>query len=674
MHFLYPNFLWALGALAIPIIIHLFYFRRFKTVYFTNVKYLQEVKEETSSRSRLRNLLILITRLLALASIIFAFAQPFIPTGENVKTGNNAVSVYVDNSFSMNAEKDEIPLIDIAKEKARQIINAYSETDEFQIITNDFKARQQRLISKEDALTAIDEIEVSPEVQTITKVINRQSQVFDTRDENKIAYLISDVQSSIFDLSSSIDSTIEVNILPLQSVQEKNVSIDSAWLESPAPLINQNNRILVKISNHSNDEAEGIRLSMQIDGQERPEGLFTIPANTSITDTINFTPLKPGFHRAQLKIADYPIQFDDSYFITINVPSEINALAINGNQPNKYLNALFAGLNLYKITNVNQNGVDYSKLKEYDVIILNDLDNISSGLASELDQYVVNGGNALVFPSANANITSYNQFLNNMSANTLDQAFEEEKVVSFLNKEEFIFKDVFEYINNNVTLPKTNRGFTLTNYQSRAEETILGYRDGNKYLTKYKRGEGHLYLFTSPLNDQYNDLVLNAEIFVPMLYKMAISSSKRQKISYTIGKDNIVETDNASFDGELVYQIKGQSEFIPGITNLGNKVLLDVNDQIQQEGFYTLELQDNTIADLAFNYDRLESDLSVLKTSELENQSQNWNFNILDSSLTSDFSTYINEKDKGVVLWKWFLFASLLFLILETILLRFLRE
>ncbi|MEP6647066.1 MAG: BatA domain-containing protein, partial [Saprospiraceae bacterium] len=34
MQFLYPSFLWALTALSIPIILHLFYFRRYKKVYF----------------------------------------------------------------------------------------------------------------------------------------------------------------------------------------------------------------------------------------------------------------------------------------------------------------------------------------------------------------------------------------------------------------------------------------------------------------------------------------------------------------------------------------------------------------------------------------------------------------------------------------------------------------
>jgi len=58
MQFLFPGFLAALITLAIPIIIHLFYFRRFKKVYFTNVRFLKEVREESSARRKLRNLLV----------------------------------------------------------------------------------------------------------------------------------------------------------------------------------------------------------------------------------------------------------------------------------------------------------------------------------------------------------------------------------------------------------------------------------------------------------------------------------------------------------------------------------------------------------------------------------------------------------------------------------------
>ncbi len=256
MHFLHPTFLWALASLVIPIIIHLFYFRRFKKVYFSNVRQLEEIKEETSSRNKIKNLLILLSRLLAIAALVFAFAQPYIPTGDDIKKGNNAVSVFVDNSYSMNALNDEIPLIDIAKEKARQIIGAYSEEDRFQILTHDFEGHHQRLVSKEDALLLIDEIHPTPSVKMVSKIINRQKQAIDAKEENEILYLISDFQAAISDFDSfKSDTTSELNLLPLQAVQEKNVSIDSAWLESPVPMLNQNNKLLVKITNHSDETA-----------------------------------------------------------------------------------------------------------------------------------------------------------------------------------------------------------------------------------------------------------------------------------------------------------------------------------------------------------------------------------------------------------------------------------
>lgn len=674
MQFLYPSFLWALAAIAIPIIIHLFYFRRFKKVYFTNVKYLEEIKEETSSRNKIKNLLILLSRILAVAGLVFAFAQPFIPQGENIKTGNNAVSIFLDNSFSMQATQQNVPLIDIAKEKARQIVNAYSEEDKFQILTHAFEGRHQRVVSKEDALSLIEEVNITPSVRALSKVVNRQKQAIANQEENEILYLISDFQSSINDLATYTDTTAELNLLPLQAVQEKNVSLDSVWLESPVPMVNQNNRLLVRITNHSDEVAEGVRLSMLKDGQEKPEGIFNIQARTSTTDTINLSLLKAGWHQAELKISDYPIQFDDKFYISVNVPEKISVLSINDGRENRYLTALFKGLNSYSLTNQNQNKVDYAKIKEYDLVIMNDLKDISSGLASELDKFIVDGGNALVFPSANADQNSYNNFLNNLAANNIQGLEKEKKTVSSINKDEFIFKDVYEYIGRNITLPTSNKSWKMTNYQSRAQESLLRYRDGSNYLVKYIRGNGHLYFCTSPLDSDANDLSQNAEIFVPMLYKMAIATTKTQKISYTIGKDEIIEAENRISDGDLVYKVSGAEEFIPGQTNLGNKILLDVNDQVSKDGFYNLNLDNKKVSDLSFNFDRQESNMSITSADNLDLLAESSQVNLLDGSLKADFSSYISEKDKGIVLWRWFLILALIFLAFETLLLRLWSE
>ena len=183
MSFARPEILWALFALLIPIIVHLFNFRRFRKVTFSNVSFLKEVQQETKSRSKIKHFLILFARLIALACLILAFAQPFIPLDENNKAqGDRAISIYIDNSFSMQGESEEGQLLEVAKNKARELLLAYGPTDRFQIITNDFEGRHQRLVSKEEAKELIDEIQVSAQVRKLEDVISRQNDLLKSNE------------------------------------------------------------------------------------------------------------------------------------------------------------------------------------------------------------------------------------------------------------------------------------------------------------------------------------------------------------------------------------------------------------------------------------------------------------------------------------------------------------
>jgi len=675
MQFLYPTFLFALAALAIPIILHLFYFRRFKKVYFTNVRFLREVKEETSARSKLRNLLVLAMRLLALAFLVLAFAQPFIPQEDaEVKQGEKAVSVFIDNSFSMSALGQDVPLLERARQRAREIVSAYPVDDRFQILTNDFEGRHQRLVSKEDALTLIDEITISPAVRDLNTVLTRQQQSLNSESsENQISYLISDFQKNITDgIQNFIDTTVEVNLVPLQSVQERNIAIDTAWFEAPVQILNQTNPLLVKIRNLSDEDADNIRLSLRYEGQTKPVGSLSIPAGESITDTVNITILRTGWHEAMLTLTDYPVQFDDNYYFTFEVAEDINVLAIDELAPNSYLQAAFRGIEYFDLVNQQSQNLDYSSFSNYEMIVLNELTDISSGLSSELQEFVQNGGNLLVFPSADANQGSYNNFLSNFSANELIAFEETPRTVGTVNTSEFIFNDVFENRSANLKLPSTQGNFQLSQYANRNEEELLTYRDGTPYLTKYRIGQGNLYFSAAPLTEDYNDLVRNGEIFVPMLYKMAISSGETPKIAYTIGADEVIEADHQISETETVYKLRGEAEeFIPEQRVVGSKVFLGINNQIETAGFYDLFLKpENILGVYGFNYDRTESDLQHYSQSDLE-QLLNPNMTIITATARADFEQLIGERSRGVTLWRWCLILALAFLAVEVLLLRF---
>lgn len=673
MQFLYPAFLFALLSLAIPVIIHLFYFRRFKKVYFSNVRFLKEIKEETSSRSRLRNLIVLAMRLLALLFLVLAFAQPFIPQDVEVKQGAKAVSIFVDNSFSMSALSQDVPLVDRAKQRAREIVEAYSVEDQFQVLTNDFEGRHQRLVSREDALALIDEIGVSPAVRELSKVLARQEQTLNSgKYTNQVAYIISDFQRNITDIGNYADSTFEINLVPLQSVQERNISIDTAWFETPVQLLNQTDQLVVRVSNYSGENAENIRLSLQYEGQSKPVGELSVPANSTVSDTVPFTILRTGWHEARLQLTDYPVQFDDSYCLAFNVAEKIKVLNIYETAPNRYLESAFAGISYFEAKSSPSRSLDYSRFSENQLIVVDGLRSISSGLAAELLQYARSGGNVLVFPANDADLMSYRSFLTAFPANEL-MAFENvERQVGNINTQEFVFNDVFENAGANLKLPVTKGNFKFTNYNNRKEEQLLSYRDGSSFLSKYPIERGHLYICAAPMNEEINNLPLNGEIFIPMLYKMALSSGQKRPIAYTLGVDEVVSADHRTTSTEMVYKLKGLGEeFIPQQRIVGSTVFLTLNEEVKEAGFYQLFMQSDTILQkMAFNYNRKESELDYYNPTDL----QAWvgdNAKVIDINDNTVLTAKIEERSKGVTLWRWCVILALLFLAAEVLLLRF---
>jgi hypothetical protein len=689
MQFLFPGFLAALAVLSIPIVIHLFYFRRFKRVYFTNVRFLKEVKEETSNRQKLRNLLVLLMRCLAIAAMVLAFAQPFIPLSGGVKKGERAVSIFIDNSFSMNALSKEAPLLELAKQRAREIISAFAVQDRFQILTNDFEGRDQRLVSKEDALSRIEEIRTSPASRDLSKVLVRQQQCLNLgKQDNKLAYLVSDFQSNITDLSTFQDTLIDVSLVPMRAVQERNVSVDSVWFENPVQILNQPCNLLVKISNRSDEEASDVRLTLRHDGQTKPVGSVSIPAKGYRLDTVPFIILHAGWHEARISLTDYPVQFDDDYYLSFYVAERVNILSINGLQANKYLTNAFLGAESAHLDNADARALDYSKFSDYQLIVLHELSTISSGLVTELKKFAENGGNILVFPSQSADLNAYNAMLQNFGAGNLGAYESVPRQASQVNTEEFVFRDVFLNKSANLRLPTTQGNFKMA--PSRGEP-ILTYRDGSAMVAKYSAGEGALYFSAAPLNEKVSDLVRNGEIFVPMLFKMAIAGTKGRQVAYTIGKDEVLEAKHrVSANSETIYKLRlsadgtrqtGQAtenkqpavtdgEFIPEQRIIGSKVLLTPGTQVRDAGWYRLHLMgDSTLAAFAFNYDRKESDLSY-KTAEQLAEGLPKNMKILAENAEANFGQVVDEQEKGIVLWRWCVIFALLFLALEVLFLR----
>ncbi|MDP4953520.1 MAG: BatA and WFA domain-containing protein, partial [Flavobacteriales bacterium] len=390
MSFARPEILWALFALLIPIIVHLFNFRRFRKVTFSNVSFLKEVQQETKSRSKIKHFLILFARLIALACLILAFAQPFIPLDENNKTqGDRAISIYIDNSFSMEGESEEGQLLEVAKNKARELLSAYGPTDRFQIITNDFEGRHQRLVSKEEAKELIDEIQVSAQVRQLEDVISRQNDLLKSNEleGERLSFLLSDLQKNTHELSADFkaDSLINVRFVPQLSAIDVNVYIDSVWFDTPVRVLNQPEVLHLRVKHNSDEVLENIPLQLNINGAKKAIGSFKLVPGLATDTSLTFTQTTAGNQFASLSIEDYPVTFDDEFFFSYNVASQINILDIKGKSAGSNVEKVFANDPFYAYSSMSEGQVNYGELGTYQLLILNQLDDLSSGLVNELE-------------------------------------------------------------------------------------------------------------------------------------------------------------------------------------------------------------------------------------------------------------------------------------------------
>jgi hypothetical protein len=683
MQFLYPGFLAALGFLAVPIIVHLFNFVRYKKIYFSNVHFLKEVKEETQSRSRLKHLLILAARLLAVFFLVFAFAQPFIPA-ENaiVKEGTKAVSIYIDNSFSMATIGKNGTLLDEAKKDALDIVKAFEPTDKFQLLTNDFLGKHQHWVNKKVFNEMLDEVKIAPSVRKIEEIVARQKDLLSTANESvKLSYIISDFQQSGFNMAKlKGDSTVSCQLIRLEGNKTPNVYIDSCWFANPARQFNQAELLFVKIVNTGAADLENVPVKLMINGVQRAVASANIKAESSVQIEMAYTNKESGIINGQIQINDYPLTYDNDYFFSYQVSKKIKLLIVNQKEENNYLNKLFVSDPLFEVVQNTPKNIDYGSLGNYNLLILANLDEISSGFIDELKLNIQKGLNVLVFPGVKIKLDDYNNLLGNFSSALLPIDTVSVKVGK-INFKHPIYTGVFEESKmkkENVNYPLILKHYPIKTNNKGNQESLISLINGDEFLLQFSNKLGKLYFCVSPLDETYTSFPRHA-VFVPTLYKIAIASSFAEPLFYTIGNIQNIELKNNNLQTDPVYRIQaldGKSDFIAQTKSNGFSTMVDVEKQIKIAGNYWLKSNTNdTLKGLSFNFNRLESSTDYYTIDDLEKSIEQYklnNFKVIEKGAKNMAATMMNMS-KGTQLWKWCVIFALLCLGLEIALIKWMK-
>ena len=677
IRFLNPQFLFALSLISIPIIIHLFNLRRFKRVLFTNVKFLQELKEETTRLSKIKHLLVLASRILAITFLVLAFAQPIIPLANNSNSkAEKVVSVYIDNSFSMDAITKEGSLLEVAKKKAREITLAFSPSTRFQILTDDFEAVHQRLLSRDEMLIEIDRVKSSPLSKPFSEVILRQQEALSQEpNKSKQYFYISDLQKTSIDFTNLKADSSQISIVGLPLQATPNVYIDSCWFETPVLQINKPINLQVKLNNQGNKDLDNIPIRLLINGTQRAVASLSLKAGESAITIMSFSVAQSGWQNTEVQISDLPITFDDKYFLAFEVKEKVNIINLEGNNNvGVYTDALFSRDSFFNFKPFDYTKVDYQELQTADIVLLSELPSFSSGLLDELNKFLNNGGNIVLFPDSGNDKSTYSSLLEGNAFTELNVG---ENKVEKIDLKHPLFSDVFDKSkrqDGNMDYPKVSKHFRLAGGSSN-RINLMTLEGGDPFLSEIKKARGSLYVFSVPLSPGFSNLSRHA-LVVPLLYRMALLSLNQMQFSFVLGEANQIELDKIQMSADETFHLKNErlkTDLIPSHKVFPGGVFVNTNDIVREADVYNLENSGKLIASIAFNYNRKESAMNFYTVDEVKSKADESGMLNLTTFKPEnvDLTKTLSQLSDGISLWKYCIVFVLLFLLIEILLLRF---
>jgi hypothetical protein len=646
MQFKHPEILYFLFLLVIPILVHLFQLRRFKKEYFTNVKILKELSIQTRKSSKLKKWLLLATRLLLLAFVIIAFAQPFF-TAKDSKNASNELYIILDNSYSMQAKGQKGELL---KRAVEDLLEHAPENQNLSLLTNsenfwntDIKSIQKELQNLKYSATAFN-------LESILNQIKVRKSAF-----GKDVVIITDAVGLEAKQLSSINKDLNTLFVVPKAEQKNNISIDSVYINQT---LDNFYEISVKLTTYGDNL------------KEIPIGLYnkeklvakTLVKLESKNKTMNFTIPKEDFN-GYFSISDNGLDYDNQLYFSISKPKKKNLISIGKTEKSNFLSRIYTS-DEFEYKNFPIENLDYNNLEKQDAIVLNELKEIPQALQTTLKSFVEKGGNLVVIPATESSLTNLNSFLSNIANMEFGAVSTSEKMITKIHFNHPLFQPVFEKKITNFQYPNTKSAFTI----SSATPAILSYQDQSSFLTAKSNGISTVYVFAAALN-KTNSNFQNSPLIVPTFYNMAQNDQKTGVVAMKIGENNpfIVDVELAK---DEILEVKNTSKatgekFIPVQQILNNKVKMTFNDFSKEAGNYGVFNQNKLIKNISFNYSRTEGNIDNSNIDALSN------YKIVES-IESVFDTLkFDRQDTSI--WKWFVFLTLLFLVLEILIQKFVK-
>jgi hypothetical protein len=639
MQWTHPSIFWALLLLIIPLLIHLFEWRRFRKFSFTNVRLLQEVEESSRKSKNLKKWLLLFSRLLALSCLVLAFVQPFWKRELSPKE-SAPISIYLDNSFSMQARKGGLSLLE---EAGQELMRTLPPQTRVNLLLND---RYLPGISLSQLQPVLLDLQYSSHQLT----------------ENEIAASLNTARAETGSGEWLVISDFQNWPAPeaLDSLWKQNEVRVNFWQLSPDVAFNSFLDTLEILGSGSDLQGLNIRLKsapgtqvpVEVRIKNKPYSNTSVRIDSTGNGSLLLQLPNENLY-GYVEVSDHSITYDNRLYFSLREPDKIRVLGISDGEED----FLWRMFNFPEFTYEETRWEDfnYGIIGSFDWIVLNELQTVPQNFVDLVRRYRENGGGLLLIPAPGVPPSTYNAILKGTGMELGTWRSAEGKEVSRINYDHPIYRDVFYRRSSRFEFPGVNGYYE---WAGSSASIPLGFSDGRPFFVTTDR----LAVFTSPLNRRNSDFQ-SSPLIVPTIQN-TISREGLQRPYFGLGQAVDLTAQVALQDDEVVRLSGSETEYIPYQNRYENYTELRLRDIPGEAGIHFLRHESDTLRALAFNPGRKESSLKYA-----EMKSQDESIRVLPA-LGNYFDEY-REYRMGFAYWKWLLYGALGFLIVEWLIQKF---
>jgi hypothetical protein len=337
--FLNPLFLFGLAAGVLPILIHRLTQRKAISRNFSAVRLILQSQRIVARPQRLKHLILLALRILAILSLVFIMARPVITREGLLALGEGGAKVVmVDNSLSMGFREERGIRFDIAKKAAQQIVEALK--GDVLVLTTALKNRgsgegEARWLKPEEASREIGSISSSFGQGDPAPGMNLAYRRLKEMTGEKEILIVSDMARGDwerFDLSklNTVATEAAVTFLRIGGAKrDPNFAIKGMRLSDGEAVVGAPCRLEVTVSNLS-DRSGSTVVQLFLSGAKSDQKSVDMKAGEEGKVYFELFLDKPGWVNGEARLSGDSLSADDVFYFPLKVREKVRVLVVDG--------------------------------------------------------------------------------------------------------------------------------------------------------------------------------------------------------------------------------------------------------------------------------------------------------------------------------------------------------